>query len=290
MKVRIFLGLASLLFLSACNTASEPPVSAEQLALARTGVAHNRDWTPVAQTVNGSEMMLVPSGCFMMGSTDEQLVEGQSSCDSYYGVYGCKEDLGIEQPAHEVCIRQPYWIDRTAVTNKAFGSSSNQGTDTSPYRGPNWPRETITWAQAAAFCEARGGRLPTEAEWEFAARGPDALIYPWGNEYDINRVTLHKLHPPEVGEHPEGASWVGALDMSGGIGEWVADWYGPYSSEAVRDPSGPENGVLKVARGGDWFAHAAYFVRTTFRDAFDPDFASTAVGVRCVAAVGEAQP
>ena len=94
-------------------------------------------------------------------------------------------------------------------------------------------------------------------------------------------MTLHKLNPVPVGRKPGGASWVGALDMSGGIAEWVADWYGPYSAYPITDPIGPPSGDLRITRGGDWFAHAAYFVRTTYREPHKPDFASSAVGFRC---------
>jgi formylglycine-generating enzyme required for sulfatase activity len=256
------------------------PVTQDQRQLAMEGVTTNISWKPVIRKLGGLDMALVPAGCFMMGASDEQLKEARASCDTYYGVYGCQQSFENEQPPHQVCFSAPYWIGLTAVTNRQYGDSSQQSPG-SVKSDSTWPRETVTWQQAADFCEQRGFRLPTEAEWEYAARGPDALIYPWGNEYDINKATLRKISPAPVGEIPEGASWVGALDMSGGIGEWVFDWYDAYTSNEVMDPTGPVDGALRLVRGGDWFAHASFFVRTTFRDPLDPEFATTSVGFRC---------
>jgi formylglycine-generating enzyme required for sulfatase activity len=255
----------------------------EQLAQAQAGVTENASWEPVIRRVGGADMVLVPAGCFMMGSTAEQLEEAFSSCNTYYGVFGCKQDFENEQPAHQVCLTKPFWIDLTPVTNLQYGSSSNRGSFNSPVRELNWPRETVTWEEAAAYCLERGARLPTEAEWEFAARGPDALIYPFGNVYDIHKVTLQKIEPPPVGQKPEGAPWVGALDMSGGVAEWVADWFAPYSPDPQTDPVGPPSGELRITRGGSWFVHAAFFVRGAFREPQKPDYATSVIGFRCAA-------
>lgn len=257
------------------------PVPAEQLEFAQGGVTKNADWLPVIRRMDGIDMVLVPAGCFSMGSTDNQLEEALDSCNSYFGTHGCQQSFENEQPAHKVCLTMPYWFDLTSVTNQQYGSSSNRGQDLSPYRSPNWPRESVAWQEAFEFCAWRGARLPTEAEWEFAGRGPDALIYPFGDQYDIHKVTLFKLNPTTVGQKPEAASWVGALDMSGGISEWVGDWYGPYSPEAGTDPNGPLDGDQRIARGGSWFAHAAFFVRTTFREVLSPEYATSTVGFRC---------
>ena len=257
------------------------PVPPEQMEQALLGVSFNNDWLPVERRIQGVRMILVPSGCFEMGTTEQQLEEATSSCEAYYGSFGCQADFANEQPSHQVCLSTPYWIDRTTVTNAQFGSSSNVDPNL-PSKAPNWPRESVTWQDALDYCAAHDGRLPTEAEWEFAARGPDALIYPFGNEYQLKFVTLRKISPAVVGEHPEGASWVGAMDMSGGVGEWVSDWYDEYPTQSLVDPQGPNTGNFRIVRGGDWFAHAAFLVRTTYRELLDPEFASSKVGFRCV--------
>jgi formylglycine-generating enzyme required for sulfatase activity len=244
------------------------------------GVTTNAAWKPIVRRLNGFDMVLVPAGCFQMGATDIQLQEALASCDTYYGVHGCQQSFDNEQPSHQVCISEPFWIGLTAVTNRQYGSSSRQAKESS-IRELTWPRESVNWQQAAEFCQKRGARLPTEAEWEYAARGPDALLYPWGNDYDIHKATLRKISPAPVGEKPDGASWIGALDMGGGIGEWVNDWYGAYSDDPQTDPSGPSNGEYRIVRGGDWFAHASFLVRTTFRDPKNPEFATSSVGFRC---------
>jgi formylglycine-generating enzyme required for sulfatase activity len=258
------------------------PVSAAQLESAKHGVARNSDWQPVLQRLNGYDMVLVPAGCFEMGSSESQLAEAETSCADFFGIYGCQVSFENEQPVHQVCISQPFWMDLTAVTNRQYGKSTFLGLGNSPNAQATWPVESVSWQEAADFCQQRRARLPSEAEWEFAARGPDALIYPFGNEFDPAKPTLRKISPAPVGEKPAGASWVGALDMSGGIGEWVQDWYAPYPAENQSDPTGPANGEKHILRGGNWFAHAAFMVRAASREPVDPGYATSVTGFRCV--------
>jgi formylglycine-generating enzyme required for sulfatase activity len=249
-----------------------PPLQASQAA---SGVERNFEWQPVARRVAGLEMVLVPSGCFTMGTTEAQLAEAQDSCERFFGRGRCPLDFSTsEQPAHQVCLPTPYWIGRTEVTNRQFGSSSS----TDMFRAPDWPRESVTWQEAEDFCRRLGLRLPVEAEWEFAARGPDALIYPWGDGFDLDRVVSGRLSPEEVGRIAGGASWVGAYDLSGGVEEWVADAYAPYPGGSATGP--PVEG-RRITRGGSWFAFAAYPLRAAYREPRDPQFATSVVGFRC---------
>lgn len=248
--------------------------------LATSGLTENSAWNPVTRRIQGLEMALVPAGCFIMGTTDAQMQEALEACDAYYGAFGCQQDFTNEQPAHEVCISEPYWIDVTPVSNFQYLRVTKSRWP-SPYTDLRLPLQAIPWREAAAYCRMRGSRLPTEAEWEYAARGPDSLVYPYGDSYDIQRTTLRKVSPAQSGQIPRGASWVGALDMSGGMAEWVSDWYGPYPQARRVDPQGPPAGSSRILRGGDWFAHASYSVRTSFREPTDPEFATSKNGFRC---------
>jgi formylglycine-generating enzyme required for sulfatase activity len=243
-------------------------------SLALQGVEANADWQPQLRILDGVEMALAPVGCFQMGSTDEQVAQAQKDCNQFYaGV--CIEDLTQEQPAHEVCFAQPFWLDRYEVSNADYGASSS--TDmVSMYRGPNWPRETVTWQEASDFCAQRGARLPSEAEWEYAARGPDGLIYPWGNEFDIDRINRALGNPQDTGNRAEGISWIGAYDLGGGVREWVDGMYASYSGA-----DNPKFAGMHIVRGGGWFSFADFMYRTAGRGFLDGDYASSVVGFRC---------
>ncbi|TVR19435.1 MAG: hypothetical protein EA396_12540, partial [Anaerolineaceae bacterium] len=163
-----------------------------------TPITRNDDWTPVERDFDGITMVQVPAGCFMMGYDGE----------------------GGEQ-----CFDEPFWIDKYPVTNRQYGSSGF-------WSGDDLPRESVNWFDARDFCEARGGRLPTEAEWEYSARGPDGWIYPWGNEFFANNVVNSGGRTADVGSRPGGVSWVGALDMSGNVWEWTSSLFEPYPYDA----------------------------------------------------------
>lgn len=147
------------------------------------------------------------------------------------------------------------------------------------------PRVCITWYEAQAYATWRGGQLPTEAQWELAARGPEAHIYPWGNTWDTTLANVEEsdgLVP--VGSYPDGVSWVGAHDMAGNAMEWVSNWFdADYYELAVRDdPTGPASGTRKPEKGG-WWGSNAFAARSAFHLSEDPPtYQDHHIGMRVV--------
>ncbi|MCJ7735905.1 MAG: formylglycine-generating enzyme family protein [Anaerolineae bacterium] len=220
---------------------------------ALSGVTRNADWAPGIVELDGVPMAFVPAGCFQMGSMDGD------------------DD---EAPVHEVCFERPFWIDVYEVTNQQYRSSGF-------WAGDDLPRESVNWFDAAAHCESRGARLPAEVEWEYAARGPDGLIYPWGDEFTGDYVVWNVGQTAPVGSKPGGASWVGALDMTGNVWEWAADWYDDYPSGRQVNPTGPESGSYRVLRGGAWDYGDTIRLRAANRYRIDPGNVGYDYGFRC---------
>ncbi len=226
-------------------------------AMAFMSVTTNAQWLPYTEFLGGVEMALVPRGCFTMGS-----------------------DSGTadEQPATPMCIDMPFWIDVTEVTNQAYGIAGTFG-------GADRPRERLTWFDARDYCAARGAELPTEVEWEFAARGPDGLVYPWGDEFNPDAVFYADSEGDatfDVGLLGSGRSWVGAYDMSGNVWEWVDSNFAPYPYSSTDGREGSlSRSIARVVRGGS-FTSDVLSVRASFRRAVLPDSSFRDVGVRCV--------
>jgi sulfatase modifying factor 1 len=246
------------------TTTSTPPTDTSILMEAALSRAQdfsggNEDWEPFVWEFDGVEMVLVPTGCFLMGSAR-----------------GYEDEV----PVHEVCLNA-FWIDRFEVTNASYGSSGY-------FDGPNRPREEVTWFDARDFCERRGARLPTEAEWEYAARGPQSWVYPWGDSFDGANATYEgnsRGKTTDVGIRMGGASWVGALDMSGNVWEWVSTLDKPYPYDATDGREGDtESNSVRIMRGGSWYDSSTN-VRSAFRGGGVPISNNNSLGFRCVRSV-----
>jgi serine/threonine-protein kinase len=209
---------------------------------------------------DGMVSVYIPAGEFLMGSTD-----------------GDRDAQNDEKPQHTVYL-DGYWIDKTEVTNgmyrkcvasggckEPYSKSSNTRSD---YYGnstyADYPVIYVDWDQANAYCGWAGRRLPSEAEWEKAARGTDGRKYPWGNEDATCELANYEGKnngkdycvgdTTEVGSYPRGASPYGIMDMAGNVWEWVNDWYDGnyYQNSPSKNPQGPESGSERVLRGGSW--------------------------------------
>jgi serine/threonine-protein kinase len=269
---------------------------------------------------DGMEMVYVPAGEFLMGSP-----EGEGDDD--------------EHPQHTVYL-DAFWIDKTEVTNAMFANyveSTNYKTtaeregcgwiylpdeikwkcvDGADWQHPFGPKSSlaglekfpvviVSWYDARAYCHWAGKRLPTEAEWEKAARGPDGRTYPWGDQWDVH--TTRRLnfadkntnfnwsdemaddgyeYAAPVGSYPAGASPYGALDMAGNVWEWSEDWFSEkyYVQSPHKNPTGPTSGESRVLRGGSWY-HNQEYSRIAIRDKNEPSGRSANLGFRCVLSV-----
>jgi formylglycine-generating enzyme required for sulfatase activity len=222
-----------------------------------------------------TELADVPAGSFRMGCNDALDRE-------------CRED---EKPAHDVSV-SAFKMDKTEVTTAQWFVCVSAGKCTYP-KCPwdpcvhgNYPMSCLTREQAESYCAFVGGRVPTEAEWEKAARGTDARIYPWGNDAVTCALAnmdgcAKDLEP--VGAHPGNASPYGVLDLAGNVVEWTRDFYDAhyYQSSPPVDPSGPPTGTHYVGRGGGYLSEAIW-QRASSRDSYPAGYTRISMGVRCV--------
>jgi formylglycine-generating enzyme required for sulfatase activity len=219
---------------------------------------------------SGVELVLVPGGEFRMGTEDE-------------------EDA---RPVHPVRL-PPFRMSRTEVTREQYARFMAATGRPEPghwghelFARPGSPVVGVTWEDAAAFCAWCGGRLPTEAEWEYAARGTDGRRFPWGDEPpDRTRAVFHRDigfdGTSPVATAKAGASPFGLLDMAGNVFEWCADWYAPgyYAVSPRENPAGPAEGRQRVVRGGAWVS-LPDACRAAAREKFPPGKSSILIGIR----------
>jgi formylglycine-generating enzyme required for sulfatase activity/serine/threonine protein kinase len=294
------------LVVGASGDKSGSPTTVSSSAVAAAAVAAPK---PLSCPIG---MVRVPGGKFFMGNDD---------------------GLPMERPSHNVAL-SPYCIDVTEVTTEDYKACSDNGeckragvvndwdaiTDADhktfdplcnvrePRMRAKHPINCVDWEMATIYCRSHGKRLPTEAEWEFAARGPDGRKYPWGDEEPgptlINAcgkecVDWSQKHGIDakamftaddgwattspVGSFPRGASRYGLQDIVGNVWEWVGDWYAPYGKDDSADPSGADQGDARVIRGGAWNGSYAAWVRPTFRYKDAPTKRSYGIGFRCAA-------
>ena len=218
-------------------------------------------------------MVLIPSGEFLMGAED---------------------GLPDMRPMHRVHVSN-YWLDQHEVTNRQYRQCMESGgcappKDHAAYDDParaDHPATSVTWTQARSYCAWRGKRLPTEAEWEKAARGIDGRLYPWGNSDEMVKARSHSGEPTKNGTVPVGSiefarSPYGVADLVMNASEWVNDWYAEdfYRSSPSRDPQGPARGSFKVLRGGEP-SDRPLELRASYRGWDDMSYWGPSVGFRC---------
>jgi formylglycine-generating enzyme required for sulfatase activity len=243
-------------------------------------------------------MVWIPEGEFTMGSSDET-IEALLLADPDL----ISEGFDTEKPQHKVYLNG-YWIYKyevTAIQYREFCRETRR-------KLPDLPKGTlkaahpmvnVTWQDAFDYAEWAGVSLPTEAQWEKAARSTDSREYPWGNEWDETKCTNgvkdnYKSSQP-VGSNPFDSSPYGCMDMAGNVYEWCIDWYDPgyYANSPKENPSGPpsgpkvvlpfgDTGSARVSRGGSWGSEFSFNMRCANRGYDDPEESSLFTGFRCV--------
>ncbi len=269
-------------------------------------------WTRSADSM---VMVYVPAGGFQMGSDIDDLKYAQQLCRMLYSgamaISACQLTMSVdERPTHTVAL-DGFWIDRTEVTNDQYRQCVDAEVCSPPVESGSRTRDSyygndayddypvvwVSWQQATDYCAWAEGRLPTEAEWEYAARGPESWVFPWGDTFDgtlLNYCDANCQHGPNdetvddgyadtapVGTYsPAGDSWCGAQDLAGNVREWVAGWFGYYAAGRQVNPTGPSSGESRVSRGGSWLDRPDD-VRSANRGQNTLDYTRHKLGFRC---------
>ncbi len=309
-----FVALAAIAAAAVGLSKSPPPPAAESSSAAVTAA-------PVAAPPASAGAAPVPT----CPDRTVKIPAGQ-----YFQGSDIKDAPANEKPAHNVTL-DAFCIDLYEVTAREYRSCSDVGKCKRAATEVEWPNITpadkkiysplctiddpekgdhpincVSWDMASTYCKAQDKRLPTEAEWEYATRGPDGRVYPWGDEQPTakhlnacgpecvawgkqNKSPLQALYQEDdgfattapVGKFEAGRSRFGPYDVVGNVWEWVADWYGDYSPVDKANPTGPDAGQRRVIRGGAWNGSFASWLHPSFRYAQDPNAASHGIGFRC---------
>jgi formylglycine-generating enzyme required for sulfatase activity len=253
------------------KTLTVEPIIIKTRTPSKTSVPELGIGSTQVSTTDGTTLVFVPSGIFTMG---QDAYSARLECIQYSVKLQndlCRANWFQDQsPAHTINL-DDFWIDETEVTNAMYTMCVNAGIcepprynssskRTSYYNDPNYedfPVLYVSWEDATMYCGWAGRRLPTEAEWEKAARGVNEFIYPWGNAAPSESLlNFNNIIGDTVAakSYPKGASPYGALNMAGNVWEWVSDWYSPYYYEKsdTDNPQGPTSGSYRIMRGGSW--------------------------------------
>lgn len=262
---------------------------------------HASSGESVVLRAKGPDRILFRTGTAAMGSDEGEVATALAACRLEPEGALCKEELFTHEfPSHPVYL-ESFWLDRTEVTVERFARCVGAGVCLAPpwdaggqrLSIPTQPVTLVTWFDASTYCGWVGGRLPTEAQWERAARGLAGRRYPWGNTWNP-RISNHGrfawdpydgrdgfLEIAPVATYPAGRSPEGVDDLAGNVEEWVFDWYAQeYPEAAMVNPKGPDSGETRVIRGGS-YSSARPWVRGAARDHDRPSVRRSNRGFRC---------
>jgi formylglycine-generating enzyme required for sulfatase activity len=304
-------GLGTYKFLGGAASQPPPPMTKDSSS-PPVGPTATTASAPAAPGTCADGMLPIPAGKMFMGARDLS---------------------PNTKPPHEVTL-SAFCLDKTEVTTRAYLACVEKGECERPSDKVNWPGITdaqsklyssfcnasakdrgdhpvncVAWSMAQTYCAKRGARLPTEAEWEYAARGTSQRKFPWGDDAPnakyLNacskacvtwfaakgekKMAMFEdddgfIGTAPVGSFPAGASSFGVLDLAGNVWEWTADWFGPYAADPAADPKGPATGTQRVVRGGDFTGGEPDWARPAFRWKTDPETYNHAIGFRCAGA------
>jgi len=237
--------------------------------------------------IDDAEMIYIPEGEFIMGTSDAQI----KSLLRQFPDWKCSW-FDNEKPQRRVYL-DGYWIYKYEVTVAQYRKFCDETGRKMPEK-PKWgwqddhPIVKVNYNDAVAYCNWAKVQLPTEAQWEKAARGTDGRIWPWGNQWDANKCNNYETGPKKttpVDSHPQGTSPYGVMDMVGNVWEWCADWYDKnyYQNSPTRNPQGPSRSTLgRVLHGGSWYYDPVDIrVACRYWDYPDYRYGYYGVGVRC---------